>query len=235
MNDWGYHSGPCLLQMLPSLLRKAGSGQDTDNDQWETWMSLTPLEVESQELGYLCARGHVVIMGLGMGWIAANAALNPQVFDVTVVERDPDVIRLFKESGAFDSIPKPEREKITIVEADACEWRPEKGTHIDFLYADIWLQIAEPGTLSQVRQMQQNVQAKQIYFWGQELIIHAALASTQSSDCPVISPESILQIVDQVIKLPLVIPTDRDYDCMIEKVIDNRVERGLSLVKEFES
>ena len=65
-------------------------------------MSLTPHEIESQELGFLHASENVVIMGLGMGWIAANSALNPKVTQVTVVERDPDVIRLFHDSGASD-------------------------------------------------------------------------------------------------------------------------------------
>ena len=33
-------------------------------------------------------QGHVVVMGLGMGWAAANAALHPAVSQVTVVEFD---------------------------------------------------------------------------------------------------------------------------------------------------
>ncbi len=235
VNDWGYHSGPCLVQMLPSLLRKTETNHEGEGASWETWMSLTPLEVESQELGYRCARGRMAIMGLGMGWIAANAALNPEVSEITVVERDPDVIRLFLESGARDSIPEPARSKLSIVEADALKWYPDTGEPIDFLYADIWLGIAEPGTLPQVRQMQQNVQAEQIYFWGQELIIHAALANVQSSEGPEVSAGSIEQVIDEDIKLPLVIPSDRDYAQMVEKVIANRVARGLPMVDDYQS
>ncbi|OQB96252.1 MAG: hypothetical protein BWX86_00876 [Verrucomicrobia bacterium ADurb.Bin122] len=38
-------------------------------------MSLSVHEIESQELGCRHAFGTTVVMGLGMGWIALNAAL----------------------------------------------------------------------------------------------------------------------------------------------------------------
>ncbi len=50
------------------------------------------------------------------------------------------------------------------------EWQPDET--VDFLYADIWRSLAEAETLDQVRQMQANIAAKQIYFWGQELTIY---------------------------------------------------------------
>lgn len=67
-----------------------------EGEGWEMWMSLTPHETESQSLGNRYARGTTAIMGLGMGWIAANAALNPKVNRVLIAERDTDVIRLFQ-------------------------------------------------------------------------------------------------------------------------------------------
>ena len=56
-----------------------------DGSKPHTWMSISPMEIESQEIGQH-ARGHVVVMGLGMGWAAANAALHPAVSQVTVVD-----------------------------------------------------------------------------------------------------------------------------------------------------
>jgi hypothetical protein len=226
VNDRGYFSGPCILEMLPSLARKTPSNNITEEDGWETWMSLTPHEIESQELGFQYAFGKMAIMGLGMGWIAANAALNPQVTNVTVVERDPDVINLFHESGAFESIPSSAQQKISIIEADAIEWHPDPGQIIDFLYADIWLHLAERGTLGQVARMQDNVQAKQVYFWGQELTIYSAIALI-SKDKETITDDLIQRALKDVINLPLLIPGDRNYGKMIEQVIKNRIERRL--------
>ena len=226
VNDWGYFSGQCLLEMLPSLARRITSGNSSDEGGWETWMSLTPHEIESQELGFKYASGKMVIMGLGMGWIAANAALNPLVTNVTVIERDPDVIGLLFESGAFESIPSSAKQKISIVEADALEWHPDPDQAIDFLYADIWLNLAQQGTFGQIKQMQDNVRAKQIYFWGQELMIYSAIA-LNLKDKEMITDDLIRQALEEVINLPLLIPENQSYGQMIEQVIKNRIERRL--------
>ena len=228
VHDWGYYSGLCTLEMLPALARKVESAGGVDGDQWETWMSLTPHEIESQELGFRHAFGNVVIMGLGMGWIAANCAINPRVTQVSVVECDSDVVRLFHASGALDSLPESARRKIAIVHGDALEWRPETTEKVDFLYVDIWLELAEPQAVAQVRRMQDNVRAGQIYFWGQELAIHSAIGRIpENKDVGAITADAIARAVNDVIDLPLLIPPDRDYAQMIERVVRNRIDRGL--------
>jgi hypothetical protein len=59
------------------------------------WMSLTPRELESQAHHPLSARGHTVIMGLGMGALLFNVIQRQEVEKVTVVERDRQVVELF--------------------------------------------------------------------------------------------------------------------------------------------
>lgn len=227
VHDWGYHTGPCLVEMLPSLARKVKSKQNADSDCWETWMSLTPHEIESQELGCRFAFGHTVIMGLGMGWMAANVALNPNVTKVTVVELDPDVITLFANSGALESLPEPARQKIVIVKGDALQWTPAVTDIVNFLYADTWLHLAEPSTIRQVRKMQANVQAEKVYYWGQEIAIHCAARQHVDSNSK-ITMEAVKYALDRIIQLPLLVPGDCDYLEMIEKVIQNRIIRGLT-------
>jgi hypothetical protein len=227
VHDWGYFSGPCLLEMMPSLARKALPKAGEKNDRWNTWMSLTPHEIESQEFGCRNAFGHTVVMGLGMGWIAANIALNPRVSKVTIVELDSDVMELFALSGALESIPREARLKIEIVNANALEWRPRKAAPVDFLNADIWLHLAEKETLQQVRQMQANVQASEIYYWGQEIAIYQAAMTLLPAGLP-LTPGAVGRAISEVIKLPLLVPDD-DYSAMIEKVIDNRIARGLNI------
>ena len=226
VHDWGYFSGPCLLEMLPSLSRKKTINENSQEDRWDIWMSLTPHEIESQEPGCHYAFGHTVIMGLGMGWVAANAALNPEVDKITVVELDPDVIELFSLSGALESVPKTARRKITIVNANALEWSSKTADKVDFLYADIWLKLAEPDAVNQVRQMQTNLQARSIYFWGQELAINDAAKHFKRDDEP-LSDDELKCVVDEIIGLPLLIPADCNYSDLIEQVIKNRAARCL--------
>jgi hypothetical protein len=60
------------------------------------WMSLSPVEIESLAPHVPHMRGHVVIVGLGMGLALHNALLHTAVRRITVVERDPEVIALFE-------------------------------------------------------------------------------------------------------------------------------------------
>jgi hypothetical protein len=167
-------------------------------------------------------------MGLGMGWIALNAALNPAVRRVTVVELDTDVIDFFDEAGVLKQVSPEIREKIGIIHADALKWRPEGP--VDFLFADIWRTLGESDTLEQVRRMQQNVQAESIYYWGQELTLYAAfqrLFGRQES----LTFEGLKQCLAEKIKLPLVLPWGEEYADRIEAVIKNRRDRRLPLEK----
>jgi hypothetical protein len=141
------------------------SGPVRDGDA--TWMSIVPMEIESQEIGIAAARGHTVVLGLGMGWAAANVALNPKVNRVTVVERDADVIALIAEQGVFGQLPSTARDKIAIVNADAFDWRPDAA--VDSLQADIWAKVVEPGKWDDVHRLQANIGATSLYFWGQEM------------------------------------------------------------------
>jgi hypothetical protein len=161
----GYWSAPVLVESVPVLLRGR-----------ETWMSITPLEIESQEIGIKAAHGHVAVLGLGMGWAAAAAAARPAVKRITVVEADPDVLALHREIDVFAQLPGACRDKLRIVRGDGCAWRPE--APVDLLMADIWLPLVSEGRVDEVRRMQANVEARAIYFWGQELEIarHAAAA-----------------------------------------------------------
>jgi hypothetical protein len=131
------------------------------------WMSIVPMEIESQEIGIAAAHGHSVVLGLGMGWCAANVALNPAVDRVTVIERDPDIVALIGTIGVFDQLPEAARAKIELVRGDALRWRPDAA--VDNVQADIWARFVEPGKWDDVRRIQDNLGAGSIYFWGQEM------------------------------------------------------------------
>lgn len=222
--DHGYYSSQWLISGMPLLMRRS-----TDNvELWETWMSLTPHEIESQEPGCLCANGHTVIMGLGMGWVALNAALNPAVRKVTVVELDQEVIELFNASNALAQLSQEIGAKISVVQADAMEWRPEES--VDFLYADIWRPIADVNALADTRCMQENVQAKEVYFWGQELRLFTAHQLLFGCDAT-LTLEGLRECADRELKLPLIFPWCDEYPARILAAVTNRRVRGLPMAE----
>lgn len=193
----GYASGTYVMRQLMVLTRGAS-----------TLMSLTPLEHESQILGVEAAQGHVVIMGLGMGWVAAETALREGVSRVTIIERDPDVIALHRELDLFAQLPGGAGEKVRIVEASAYDWLPDHP--VDLLMPDIWLGLVEGDRVPEVRRMQDNVAARAIYFWGQELEIarHAAAAGRRLDAAGVAATV-------RDFALPLVMPEHIDYPAFI--------------------
>jgi hypothetical protein len=131
------------------------------------WMSIVPMEVESQEIGIASAHGHTAVLGLGMGWCAANVALRDEVELVTIVERDPDIVALVDALRVFEQLPEAARAKIEMVRDDALRWRP--GSAVDSLQIDIWAPLVAPDRWDAVRRIEDNVGAGSLYFWGQEL------------------------------------------------------------------
>lgn len=199
----GYWSPARLCLNMAALQRQGPKGQ------METWMSTTPMELESQELGCLAATGHVVVMGMGMGWAVANTALNPAVTRVTVVEYDPAVLEIIRELGVLEQLPPEARAKIHIVQGNAYQYRPDQP--VDLLMPDIWLPLMNDTRLAEVGQMAANCQPKQIYFWGQEMEIarHARARGITLDDA------GVRQVIDGF-GLPLLVPEGVDYPTLIQ-------------------
>jgi hypothetical protein len=167
-----------------------------------TWMSIVPMEVESQEIGIAAARGHTVVLGLGMGWATANIALSPAVERVTVIERDSDVIALIADQGVFDQLPSAARNKIVVVNADAFDWRPDVA--VDSLQADIWAKVVEPGKWDDVHRLQANIGASSLYFWGQEMELYR-LACREAGAIPTDLSDAHVERLAAQTGLPLVL------------------------------
>jgi hypothetical protein len=175
----------------------------------DAWMAMMPSEIESQEVGLSAATGHTLVFGLGMGWLAANAALRPEVERVSVVERDPEIIALAQVTGVFEQLPESARRKIRVIQANALEWMPSET--VDCMQADIWLTLAEAGKLEAVRRMQRNVGARLIYFWGQEMEIYRHACRRMGGAVATLDWPTLRDIIDVDLRLPLIVPDWPDY------------------------
>jgi hypothetical protein len=127
----------------------------------KTWMSLTPMEIQSAFVPIMCANGVVGTSGLGLGYFALRAAAKPEVDRVYAYEIDPRVIRYFNECyhdrEGFD--------KIHIIEGDV---RNCKGNEYDFFFMDTYLTMLPDETLTDAREFTQRNSVKRYHFWGQE-------------------------------------------------------------------
>lgn len=176
------------------------------------WMSIVPMEIESQEIGIAAAYGHTAVLGLGMGWCAANVALNPAVERVTVIERDPDVVALVEALGVFDQLPAAARTKVEIVMGDALAWRP--AGRVDSVQADIWAKFVTPRKWDALRRMHDNIGPASFYFWGQELELWR-LACRAHGHVPAVLDEDELAALIAQTGLPLVVDSRPGYAARI--------------------
>ena len=79
----------------------------------------------------LRARGRVLVTGLGLGCVVRGLLVNPQVEHITVLERDPYVMRLV----APHMIQTP---RLEIIETCAFTWLHETSQEFDCAWHDVW-------------------------------------------------------------------------------------------------
>lgn len=114
------HGGPCEEGTV-AILRVNGKTMmsDTRHERLTNW------EVRHK------AQGNVLIAGLGIGMVLHAIVPKDEVRAVTVIEKEPDVIKLISPS-------LPKSYKLKVVCADIFDWRPPEGAKFDCIYFDIW-------------------------------------------------------------------------------------------------
>lgn len=93
-------------------------------------MSDTPAERYDHLPFVRAASGDVLISGLGLGMCLGAVLAKPDIQSVTVVEIAQEVIDLVA--------PSYQDPRLTIVHADARNWKPAKGRRFRAVWHDIW-------------------------------------------------------------------------------------------------
>lgn len=99
-------------------------------------MSDTPNEIQDHLSIIREAKDHVLINGLGLGVVLQAVIEKPEVTHVTVIEKSKEVIVLV---GLF--YQEKYGDKLTIIHADALDWKPPKGQAFGAVWHDIWNDI----------------------------------------------------------------------------------------------
>jgi len=94
-------------------------------------MSDTPAEQLDHLKAVEQAIGSCLINGLGIGMVLHNILLKKDVTDVTVIELEDDVIKLVGLTYLKDP-------RVTIIHANAFEWKPPKSKRYDMVWHDVW-------------------------------------------------------------------------------------------------
>jgi hypothetical protein len=98
----------------------------------EAWENLGPVWAAKNAIDKLI-NGHgvrILINGLGLGFVLKALLTFDQVELIRVIELQPEVIQMIA--------PRYRGPKVEIVQADALEYRPDKGERFDVVWHDIW-------------------------------------------------------------------------------------------------
>jgi hypothetical protein len=98
-------------------------------------MSDTPAEIRDHSYFVHKAEGHVLINGLGLGWVVEALLRKPEVKTITVIEKSLDVINLVAEHYEKKC---PKDKKLWILQGDALYYQPPKNKKYDAVWHDIW-------------------------------------------------------------------------------------------------
>lgn len=130
----------------------------------QTWMSVTPHEINTMKDSLAEVHGKAVTFGLGMGYYAFMAAQKENVSSITVIEKNPTVIALFKER-LLPFFPHPE--KIRVIEEDAFHYASAmKRESYDYSFVDLW-HLPEDGLplYLRMRSLEKKSPATQWVYW----------------------------------------------------------------------
>ncbi len=101
------------------------------------WMTLTPVDLDTCDEAIEAGHGRVITFGLGLGYYAFMVSEKPDVESITVIEKSPDVIRLFERY----ILPYfRHKDKVKIICADAFEYAEHQMPNEDYdlAFVDTW-------------------------------------------------------------------------------------------------
>ena len=106
------------------------------------WMTVTPNEINTIQPAVQESRGKVLTYGLGLGYYAFHCLLKKEVESVTVVEKNPAVIDVFRRL-LLPFFPRPDA--LHIVQADALDYaaRVMPQERFDTVFTDLWHDVAD--------------------------------------------------------------------------------------------
>ena len=133
-----------------------------------TWMSIIPNEIETMKDDINKVKGNVLVYGLGLGYFAYMISNKKDVNSLTIVEKDSNIIKLFK------NIILPQfahKEKITIVNDDAFHFEKTNTKQYDYAYVDLY-HGGEDGTEIYVKFKQLELRSKNYLYWLEKTLIN---------------------------------------------------------------
>ena len=149
------------------------------NGQKIAWMSMTPSSANTMTRDIKAASGRCLVYGLGLGYYVYSIASKRTVESVTVIERNPDIIKMWNDviSKVLD---KRIVSKINIIEGDAFEHIDTvTDNDYDFIYWDVWLGTYDVNPYVTAKGLSRRFEKTNVSFWLDDVFTQAAINALQ--------------------------------------------------------
>lgn len=182
-----------------------------------TWMSITPLEMESALIAEHSAKGKVVVAGLGLGMISLSLLQKRNVREVIVLDIDEGLINNFESMLDGKSL-KLWRSSLSNgrLKLFQCDCKSELPDHVvraaqgaDYLWCDIWKDLFTDEAKIDTEFLQSQIKAKLVDYWGVELDLglmilkkYGEKKNPKSNNANVLNPDNLLDVASEL-SLPL--------------------------------
>lgn len=166
-NGWRLVKGeaPPLVRGYFKGLQRWGGANWMLKENDRVWMSVAPMELESQGWHATHASGRVLIGGAGLGVLLYNVARKPNVSKVFVVENNPDISEMASDFVTAWGL----RDKVSFVVEDMLEFKT-KEMAFDFAAIDIWPDLGDSNLRPHMRRIARNLpRVREFAAWGMEL------------------------------------------------------------------
>jgi len=135
------------------------------------WMSIKPSEIETTQFAIDAVCGNVVTFGLGLGYYVYMVSCKKEVNTITVIEKDPEVIRLFKQI----ILPQFEQaKKVEIICADAFKYveKEIEARAFDYAFVDLWHDVSDGLELYlRMKNLEQLSPATKFLYWVEDSLL----------------------------------------------------------------
>lgn len=135
------------------------------------WMAVKPNEIETMQPVLDEIEGNVVTFGLGLGYFAYMASLKTKVQHITVIERDKEAIRLFKQC----ILPQFQyKEKMEIICSDAFEYVEKQmpAKNFDFAFVDLWHDVSDGLDMYiKMKKLEHLCTPTKFYYWIEDSLL----------------------------------------------------------------
>jgi hypothetical protein len=129
----------------------------------QTWMSITPMEIESHYMPIFLAEGRVGVGGLGLGYAALRMASKPDVAQVVVYENNPLMLHLWDRLARWANPSL--LAKISVVDQDVATLEDQE---FDLFYNDVYAKLLDPAAIRHWNTLTLANTIGSYHWWGFE-------------------------------------------------------------------